>query len=305
MAQPPTTEKAIRTVVITGASSGIGQAVALALAQRKYNLVLASRNAGALQKVAARCEQHGATTRVVVADVSKPDDVENLAQKAVEHFGSIDVWMNNASTIFYSRFLDMQPEEFRQVIETNVFGVVYGSRVALQQFKAQSYGTLVNIASGLGAVPAPYVSAYITSKFAVRGLTASLMQEFYVDGEKGINICCVLPATIDTPIYQHSGNRMGRTARALPPVYSIDKAVRTIVRVVDRPKPETVIGAPIRFATIMYALFPAFLLKRFARYVHHFTYRGEPSHDHSGNTFEPGADGNVSGGWDNKPKELK
>ncbi|MDB5175509.1 MAG: sadH [Candidatus Saccharibacteria bacterium] len=280
-------QRSSKVVVITGASSGIGKAVALSLAKQKYSLVIASRNSEKLQSVAKECQKAGAQILAITTDVSGQEAVEHLLQASVRRFGKVDIWINNASVIFYGRFLDIRPEEFRQVIETNLFGVVNGSRAALKHFKETSEGTLINISSGFGAVPAPFVSSYVTSKFAVRGLTASLMQELYVDGQKGIHVCSVLPATIRTPVYEHSGNRMQQSARAVPPTYSAEFAARKIIRLIDHPKSETVIGRPIRAMTIFYAMAPALALRLFARYVRRFNYRRQPNAPNTGNVFAP------------------
>jgi short-subunit dehydrogenase len=288
--------------VITGASSGIGEAVSLRLSKRKYSLILVARSATALETVAEKCRQNGSEVLVVPADVSRPADVANVGKKALEKFGHIDVWINNASTISYSRFLDIPPQEFDQMLATNIGGVVSGSRVALQQFMRQSSGTLINIASGLGVVPAPYVSNYVTTKFAVRGFTASLMQELYVDKVRSTHLCCVLPSTIDTPIYQHAANHMGKRANAIPPVYSVATAARKIVRLIDHPKAELVIGRPIRLLGVMYACFPSLTLRGFARYAKRLSSLPEAAKDTSGNVFAADKDGSTSGGWQKVPK---
>src|SRR3712207_3556110 len=109
-----------QTVVITGASSGIGMAIAQELAVRGYCLVLVSRNQPALKKVAARCEAAGGKCLVVKADVSQRADIERIAAETVKTFGRFDVWINNAGVILYGRFLDIPPEEFDQVLQTNL-----------------------------------------------------------------------------------------------------------------------------------------------------------------------------------------
>jgi len=291
---------AAKTAVITGASSGIGEAIALELAKRQYNLVLASRNQAALDLVAARCTAAGARAYVVPTDVSKPQAMQHLANKAAQRFGRFDVWINDASVIFYGRFQDIKAEEFRKVIETNLFGVEAGSRAALRHFRQHGDGILINIASGLGAIPAPYASSYVTSKFAVRGLTASIAQELRADGIRYIHACCVLPATIDTPVYRHGGNRMQHKVRAMPPVYSVHTAVRKIVTLVDNPKPEIVVGNVIRILGILYALMPNILPRLFAHYVRRYTQLDEPNRiGTTGNLYQPGADGAITGGWGN------
>lgn len=287
----------VRTVVVTGASSGIGKAVALELARRRYNVVLAGRNQEALHALVHECKDVGGDAIAVVTDVSQPDDMQLLAEAAEHEYGGFDAWINNAGVIFYSRFLDQTPDEFRTVIETNLIGTVTGSRLALNHFKSQGRGILINVGSGYGALPAPYASSYVTSKFAVRGLSASLMQELYADGIRDIHVCSVLPATIDTPVYQHSGNRMGRKVRAMPPVYPVEKAVRKIVGLLDKPKTEVTVGGIVRRGIISYALAPALFLRSFARYVKRYNYFNETDDIHEGNLYHPDSNTAVSGNW--------
>lgn len=292
-----------KTIVVTGASSGIGKTIALKLAERKYNLVLVARNESRLRELAEKCTALGAKTHVLTADISSLEASDEIAAAALTNFGVIDAWINAAGVIFYGKFLDITPKEFRKVIEVNLFGVVYTSRAALQTFKSQNYGTLINIGSGLGAIPSPYLSPYITSKYAVRGLTASLMQEFYLDKCKDIHICSVLPSTIDTPIYQHSGNTMDRVARTIPPVYSADTAARRIIRLLDHPKTEIVIGVPVRFGTIFYSLMPPLFVRLLARYVWFFGQRApKNSEDSMGNLYEPSNFESPTGGHQKVPK---
>lgn len=286
-----------KTVVITGASGGIGEAVALALAQKRYNLVLASRNKLALKAVAQKCGSLGSDALVVETDVTQAQAVRQLAHRAAGTFGNIDVWINNAGVILYGRILDVPPDAFQQVLDTNLSGVVYGSRAALQHFEGQGAGTLINIASGFGLIPAPYASSYVASKFAVRGFTASLAQEYYADHKHAIHICCVLPSTIDTPVYQHAGNYMRSSVQAMPPLYSVHTAARKIVRLVSHHRTEVVVGRGIRIMGILYSCLPAVTLRLFARYVRQYNYQDKPNTPYRGNLFVPAKDGMPSGNW--------
>src|SRR5207247_9310859 len=135
-----------------------------------------------------------------------------LARRRIETFGHIDGWVNNAAVTLFGRFEEIPADAFRRVIETNFFGYVHGARAALRCFREQGGGVLVNNASGYAAMGAPYLSAYVASKFAVRGLSDSLRQEAALDG-LGVDIVTVLPAAIDTPLYQHAAHFVGRQAR--------------------------------------------------------------------------------------------
>src|SRR5581483_5459437 len=165
-------------VVITGGSSGIGRATAIEFAKHGAQLVLAARSKSNLRETAEECEELGADVLVVPADVSDEDQVERVARKAVREFGKIDVWVNNAGTALYSRFEDAPADGYRQVIETNLFGSIYGARAAIDQFRKHGRGVLINVSSQLALGGSPYSSAYAISKYGVRALSDALRQEF-------------------------------------------------------------------------------------------------------------------------------
>lgn len=296
----------MKTVVITGASSGIGELTARKMAQKGYNIVLAARREHLLEKIAKQCqEEFGVKALAVAADVSKKEEVERVAAHAVQRFGGFDIWINNAGVIMYGRFLDISPEEFRQVMETNLFGYAYGAREALTQFRAQGRGTLINVASGYGAVPAPYASAYITSKFAVRGLSASLREEMSAEGAKDIHVCTVLPATMDTPVYDNAGNRMGRPVRALPPVYNPELVADAIADLTVDPKAEVAVTGSLRIPMMIYNLLPGFFTAAFAKYVDSFGFKkGALAPNSSGNLFAPSNHKGIRGGWKTTRQHL-
>src|SRR6185503_5853426 len=141
-------------------------------------VVLAARCRATLDEVAAECALAGGRALVVPTDVADEEAVRELARHAVEHFGRIDVWVNNAGALMYARSEDAFYEAYRRVIETNLFGTIHGSRAALKQFRAQRRGVLINIGSILGQVGLPYASSYVVSKFGISGLGECLRQEF-------------------------------------------------------------------------------------------------------------------------------
>ncbi|MBF5046625.1 SDR family NAD(P)-dependent oxidoreductase [Aggregicoccus sp. 17bor-14] len=284
-----------RVVVITGASSGIGRASALRLARRGANLVLAARREEPLETLAAECERLGARCRVVPTDVSIPADMEALAREAVAAFGHFDAWVNNAGVYLVGRLEDTPEEAFRQVMETNFFGTVTGARVALAHFRRQGTGTLVNVASVFGRVAGPYSSAYVASKHAVRGLTSSLRQELQ---GTGIHVCTLLPAAIDTPLWHHAANYTGHALRPLEPVYPVERVARALVRLLERPRAEVMVGPAGRSFAALHGVAPAL----FERTMRPLTDAGELAdapHPHApGNVFTPMREGTeASGGY--------
>lgn len=296
----------MKTAVITGASSGIGELTAKKLAANGYNVVLAARREQLLEAVASQCREYGVEALVVSGDVSKKETVEHIAAAAVQRFGGFDVWVNNAGVILYGRFLDITPEEFRQVIETNFFGYVYGAREALTQFKAQGHGTLVNVASGYGVFPAPFTSPYTASKFAVRGLSASLREELSADKIRNIHVCTVLPLTMDTPVYANAANKMGSKIVPLPPVYDPDKTASAIISVIEYPRAEVMTGKALKGPALMFNMFPHLFTALLARYFNAFGYKkNRTAKLTSGNLFAPSTHTGIRGGWQTDQGGLK
>jgi short-subunit dehydrogenase len=225
--------------VIVGASSGIGRASAQAFARRGASLVLASRSREALEEVAAECRVRGATAVVVPTDVSDEEQVKRLVAEAVSAFGRIDVWVGAASVFSYGSFEDTPAEVFRQQLETNLVGQVSSARAVLPVFRAQGGGNLIFVASIYSRVTSPYASGYITSKHGLIGFAEVLEQELR---GSGIRISSILPATIDTPIYQAAANFTGQRVHPMPPSVSPHRVARAVVRVAKRPRRAVVVG---------------------------------------------------------------
>ncbi|MHA7208182.1 SDR family oxidoreductase [Arthrobacter sp. MDT1-65] len=295
-------------VVITGAASGVGRETALHFARRRTQLVLASRREEALESLVAECAALGSPAIAVPTDVSEYDAVQELASRAVEEFGRIDVWVNNASVAFFSPFLDVPLRDFESVIDVNIMGYVYGARAALERMQDQGSGVIVNVASIVGVIPQPYTSAYSMSKAAVRALGVSLRSELMLAGKKHIHVCTVLPPTIDTPFFHHAANYTGHRIMAMPPVYSADRVASAILDVVGTPVREVAVGRIARSMVRQHRLMPGRLEKVMAVQVQHGHLSKEPAQDSTGNLYGPSldpSDAAVTGGWSGRRRTAQ
>ncbi|HEX5746684.1 MAG TPA: SDR family oxidoreductase [Archangium sp.] len=286
-------------VVITGASSGIGCATALAFARHGAKVVLAGRQEQTLDEVASQCAEVGGEVLVVPTDVTDEASVKELARRAVERFGRLDVWVNNAAVTGFGFFEDTPPDVFRRIIDTNFFGYVHGARAALPLFREQGSGVLINNASMVARMSEPYVSAYVASKHAIRGLSQSLRQELEVKKERDIHVCVVMPATIDTPFFQHAANFSGRAAKAMPPVYPAERVARAIVGMARRPRREMFVGNSARQFHLLSLVAPGLAERLMARMVdRQHLYQDVPASPAPGTLFQPPRHGaESSGGW--------
>jgi NAD(P)-dependent dehydrogenase (short-subunit alcohol dehydrogenase family)/nitrite reductase/ring-hydroxylating ferredoxin subunit len=222
-----------KVVVVTGASSGNGKAMALLLARRGARLVLAARRTELLEATALEAESLGAEALAVSCDVTVREQVEAAAGAALERFGRIDAWINNAGVIAWSLFEDTTEEEFRRTLEVNLMGAVYGSWAALPAMRRQGSGVIVNIASTAALVALPVGSAYSSSKAALFAFGDSLRRELK---GSGIRVCQVLPVGVNTAGFFHQRTRGFRLSRRIAFLLQDPETVaRGVVRCVERP----------------------------------------------------------------------
>ena len=243
-----------RVVVITGASSGVGHATAIAFAETRAAVVIAARSVDVLESVADACRIAGGAALAVPTDVSDPDQVERLASMAVAEFGRIDVWINNAGVAALGRFEEIPLRDHAQVIETDLLGTIFGTALALRQFRSQGSGTVINVASALGEIPAPYYASYVAAKHGIVGLGAAIRQELDENNESNIHVCTVLPMAMETPFFEHAANYTGHEAVPIPPVYDPQDAVQAILRLAEEPEAEVVVGGAGKVAAAFHAV---------------------------------------------------
>jgi short-subunit dehydrogenase len=229
-----------KVVVITGASAGIGAELGKQLVAKGAKVVLAARRKEELDAVAKAL---GANALAVVTDVTKKSDVERLAKGAVERFGRIDVWVNNAGRGISRSVADLSDDDLDAMWTINMKSVVYGIQAVLPHFKSKNAGQIINVSSGLSRAPlAPVRAAYGAVKSAVNLLTASLRVELKVT-HPGIHVTLLLPGVVAT---EFGVNSMGVGLvdnRKLPGAQSVEDAVKVIVDVIEKPVPEAYTSA--------------------------------------------------------------
>jgi short-subunit dehydrogenase len=230
-----------RTYVITGASSGIGRGVALALGAQHANVVLAARGEAALNSAAQEITAAGGTSLVVVTDVSRPEQVQQLAEAAVARFGRIDVWINDAGVGALGPFERIPVADHARVVDVNLKGLIFGSHAALTQFLRQGEGTLVNIGSVEGELPLAWHASYAATKAGVAALGRALNEELRRAGHKKIAVATVMPSATDTPFFDHAANYSGHPLGMIlldPP----EKVVNVVLHTALHPREEVPVG---------------------------------------------------------------
>jgi short-subunit dehydrogenase len=282
-------------VLITGASSGIGRATALAFAAEGANLVLASRSGEALVEVERDCRGWGGQVLVVPTDIADPASVERLAQMAVRRFERIDVWVEGVAVGVAGPLGSESVDEIRRLVDINVFGTTLCARAALAAFQAQGDGTLVLVGSLLSLFPNPLVPLYSMTKFAIRGLALNLQQA--VGRHSRIRVCLVLPGPVDTPFFQRAANHSGRRLRAIPPAYAPERIAATIVACARRPRRQATTGVVSHLALAAHRVAPRAAESLVARWGATFVTKRAAAAPGSGSLFEPPSTGSVHGGY--------
>lgn len=233
-----------QTIVITGASSGIGRATAREAARRGARLVLVSRNKEALEELTDDLKSQGAEAVSVVADVGNLDDHEKIVQTAMLAFGGFETWVNNAGVSIFGKLEDVAIEDQRQLFETNYWGVVYGSMAALKELR-QRGGALINVGSELSDIAIPLQGAYCASKHAVKGFTDSLRMELEIE-EAPVSVTLIKPGSIDTGFVQHAKNYLDVEPKLPPPVYSPQAVAEAILYAAEHPMRDIYVGGAAR-----------------------------------------------------------
>jgi short-subunit dehydrogenase len=243
-----------QSIVITGASSGIGLATADMAADAGARVVLSSRNEPDLRKAAERIRSRGGRAIFVVADVADAEAVEEIGRRAVHEFGGFDTWVNNAGLGLYGRSEDVPLADKRRLFDVNFWGVVHGCRTAVPHLKRHG-GALINMGSMESDLASPLLGIYSASKHAVKGYTDALRMELEEEGAP-VAVTLVKPAAINTPFLEHAGNYMEAEPEFTPPVYAPEVVARAILRCAERPTRDITVGGTGRLMTAMGTIAP-------------------------------------------------
>lgn len=246
-----------QVVLITGASSGIGLVTARLAAERGAKVVLVSRDADTLAGIVREIEAAGGTAMFASGDVSDLRDVQRVAAKAVERFGRIDTWVNDAGVAIYAKLVDTPMLEHEELFGTNYFGVVNGSLVAVEALQ-RAGGALITVASIAADIPSPLMGAYAASKHAVKAYTQSLRIELMAD-RIPISVTLIKPSGVDTPVAQHSANHVNGETLIPPPVYDPKIVAEAILDAAVHPRRDVTVGGIGRLQVLAGTHFPRLL----------------------------------------------
>ncbi|OBK66676.1 SDR family oxidoreductase [Mycobacterium sp. 1165178.9] len=251
-----------QTVVITGASAGIGRATAREFGQRGANVVLLARGAAGLDGAAHDVEARGGKALAIPTDVADHSAVVAAADEAEAAFGPIDVWVNVAFTSVFAPFSQIGAEEFRRVTEVSYLGYVHGTMAALAKMRPRNRGTIVQVGSALSQRSIPLQSAYCGAKHAVNGFTESVRCELFHENSK-VRITVVQMPAVNTPQFSWVLSRLPRHPQPVPPIYQPEVAARGVLHAADHPGRKQYWVGDSTMVTLLGQKFVAPLLDRY------------------------------------------
>lgn len=292
--RPETLKDAV--IVIVGASSGFGRGAALKLGAEGAKVVVAARRKEMLDDLVAEIEAQGGTAMAVRADVSESSDVGQIAEVALASYGRIDVWVNNVGVGAIGLFWDIPIEDHARVVDVNLKGLIYGAHVALRQFRAQGYGTLINTGSIDSEVPLALQNTYAATKAAVLSLSRTLNEELRLADESEIKVGTIMPWAVDTPWWYHAANYTGhqpRMAMMDDPRLIVDAIVKACLD----PQEKQPVGVKAKGFNLSHQLFPNLTERMSADTSERESNKGAPAKITTGAIYEPMDDGlEIEGG---------
>jgi NAD(P)-dependent dehydrogenase (short-subunit alcohol dehydrogenase family) len=231
-----------QVVALMGASSGIGREAALRFAQKGAKVVVAARSEEGLRSLVEEIRSGGGDAEYVVADTADFEQVKAVADRAVEEYGRLDTWVHLASVSVYANFWEITPEEFQRVVEVNLVGQAYGAMAALPHLKREGRGALVHVSSVLARRSVPLQSPYCASKHGIDGMLESLRVELRHEGWDSIGVTNLMPASINTPLFDKARTKLGVKPKSLPPFYQPRVVAEAILYAAERAPRDLVAG---------------------------------------------------------------
>jgi short-subunit dehydrogenase len=283
-----------QVIVITGASSGIGLATAQSAAKQGAKVVLAARSKKTLDDVVHAIQAAGGEAVAVECDVANREQVEDAAAVAVRQFGRIDTWVNDAGVAIYGRLDQVADEDSRRLFETNFWGVVNGSLVALPHLKKQG-GALINIGSEVSEAAVPILGMYAASKHAVKGFTDSLRIEVEKVDKAPVAITLIQPTAVDTPFDEHGKNYMDKEPDLPTPMIEPEKVAEAILAAAVKHTRDTRVGMMAKVNTFTAKNLPGVADRMAAGQVENLKRDQPPQRDREGALHVPGESGRTHG----------
>jgi short-subunit dehydrogenase len=254
-----------RTIVITGASAGIGRATAAQYAARGANVAMLARGEAGLAAAAKDVESAGGTALAIPTDVADPQQVEAAADRVEAELGPIEVWVNVAFTSVFAPFHAISAQEFRRVTEVTYLGYVHGTMTALSRMRSRGRGTIVQVGSALGYRSIPLQSPYCGAKHAVNGFTESVRTELLHE-HSDIRITVVQMPAVNTPQFSWVLSRLPRQPQPVAPIYQPELAARAVVHAAEHPERKQYwVGSSTVATLLAQKLAPALLDRYLAR----------------------------------------
>ncbi len=232
-----------QTVVVTGASSGIGRAIVRRFAGPDVNLALIARGRDGLEAAAREVREAGGQALVLPTDVVDADAVDAAAEATEQAFGPIDVWINNAMTTVFAFFEDIEPEEFRRATEVTYLGTVWGTRSALARMRPRDRGTILQVGSAMAYRGIPLQSPYCGAKPAIKGFQESLRTELRHAGSN-VHLGMVQLPGVNTPQFDHGRDKLPKRPQPVAPIYQPEVAAEAVHFAVRRRRRELYVGVP-------------------------------------------------------------
>lgn len=244
-----------KVVVVTGASAGLGRAIAIQFAKKKLNVGLISRNVERLESLKKEIERLGVKAAIAICDVADSKQVENAAEIIERSLGPIDIWVNNAMTSVFAPFKEMTPEEFKRVTDVTYLGYVYGTLCALKKMLPRNHGMIIQVGSALAYRGIPLQSAYCGSKHAIQGFTESLRCELMHDNS-AVKVTMIQMPAMNTPQFNWVKNKLKRKPQPVPPIFQPEVGAEAVVWGAFHYRREWYVGNSTVLALIGNKLFP-------------------------------------------------